>query len=246
MPAKKSFQEGTAVAEPMLASHPLVRAANFHNTPRARGSEFEEQLRHWSAHFSSVNEHELDDYLKTGVWPKAKPGLIVAMYNGYRNTYDVMRPLVERYGFVGWFFVPTAFVGTPAAEQADFVTTRTLKVIPNEYSDGRVALNWDELKELDRHHVIACHTRNHSKIVSQDPAVLEGEVVGPQRDFEAHLGHSVRSFASLSGAAYGDNAVADRLIDAAKYQFVFSNLKIQRLCDVNASAYPANGSHAKL
>ena len=238
MQSKKAFAEGVATTAPMLASHPLVRAANFHNTPRYREAEFEGQVKHWSQHFSSVNEQELDLYLQTGRWPKAKPGLIVALYNGYRNTYDVMRPLLEKYGFVGWYFVPTAFIGTPAAEQAEFVTTRTLKVIPHEYSDGRVALSWAELKAMDGRHVIACHTRNHRQIVSKDPRELQGEVVGPQRDFEANLGHAVRSFASLSGAAYGENDVADRLIDEAKYQFVFSNLKIQRLCAVDASAHP--------
>lgn len=245
MPSKTTFQEEAEVVERMLASRPLVRAANFHNTPRYREAEFEGQLKHWSQHFSSVNEHELDEYLQTGAWHKLKPGLIVGLYNGYRNTYDVMRPLLERYGFVGWYFVPTAFVSTPAAEQASFVTTRTLKVIANEYRDGRVALDWRELRELDRNHVVACHTRNHSQIITQNIQLLEGEVVGPQRDFEAHLGHAVRSFASLSGAAYGENEVADRLIKAAKYQFVFSNLKIQRLCDVNASAYPFMRAHAK-
>ena len=231
MQDKGTFHEEVLAVEPLLKGQPLIRAANFHNTPKYRTQEFDQQMRHWSTRFSSVNEQELDDYLATGVWHKPKPGLIVAMYNGYRDGYDVMLPLLERYGFVGWYFVPTAFVGTPAAKQKAFVGSRTLAIIRDEYVDGRYALNWSELKALDRKHVVACHTRNHSQLIYESAEGLSGEVIGPQKDFEAHLGHRVRAFASLSGGSYGERASTDRLIEEARYHFVFSNYKIQRVRD---------------
>ena len=245
MAEAKNFQEQASAEETLLRSKPLIRAANFHNTPKYREQEIEQQLQSWSKSFSSVNEDELDDYLATGRWYKSKPGLIVALYNGYRNGFDVMLPLLERYGFVGWFFVPTAFASEPAAQQTTFVASRTLKIIPKEYSDGRYALNWSELKALDHHHVVACHTRNHSQLVLDDPKYVENETVGPQQDFETRLGHRVRSFASLSGAPYGDNVLADRLIDEARYQFIFSNYKIQRILDAARHALPAEGSPSR-
>ncbi len=223
-----TFKEQAAAETPDLHSKPLIRAANFHNTPKYREAEFEEQLQRWSKAFSSVQEDELDTYLTTGRWNKPKPGLIIGLYNGYRNQYDIMLPLLERYGFIGWYFVPTAFASTPAAEQTTFVSTRTLKIIPREYADGRYALNWDELKQLDKRHVVACHTRNHAQ-VADDTAYLQNEIVAPQLDFEQHLGHRVRSFAWLSGSAYGDHPTSDRMIDEARYQFVFSNYKIQKV-----------------
>lgn len=229
------FKEQAIAEQSMLQSRPLIRAANFHNTPKYREREFEEQLQQWSESFSSVNEVELDAYLSTGVWPKAKAGLIIGLYNGYRNQYDIMRPLLERYGFVGWYFVPTAFASAPPGEQTAFVASRTLKIIPNEYSDGRYALDWEELKILDKRHVVACHTRNHAKL-ADDLAYLQNEIVGPQQDFEQHLGHRVRSFAWLSGAPYGDHPVSDRLIDAAQYQFVFSNYTIQKIRNATGHA----------
>ncbi|MEO7029961.1 MAG: polysaccharide deacetylase family protein [Acidobacteriaceae bacterium] len=225
----QQFRDEAAALEPLLATRPLIRAANFHNTPRFRAAEYDRQLQQWSRHFSSINEHDLDQYLTVGHWHKKKPGLIVAMYNGYRDNYDVIFPLLERYGFIGWFFVATGFVSTAVSEQPAFTTRHTLRTVANEYTDGRYALSWSELKELDRNHVIASHTRNHSKLATENPATLEGEIVGPQQDFEAHLGHRVRSFASLSGAPYGDQAEANRLIDTAGYQFIFSNFRIQRL-----------------
>ena len=245
MQSKRSFREEALSVEPMLKAYPLIRAANFHNTPRYRSEEIEQQIKEWSRDFSSVDEHELDDYLASGRWGKTKPGLIVAMYNGYRNGYDVMRPLLERYGFVGWFFVATAFVNTPAAEQKDFVTTRTLKIIKDEYSDGRYALNWEELKVLDRHHVVASHTRNHSQLLKEDTEGLAGETIGPQKDFETHLGHRVSAFASLSGAPYGEHAASDALIEAAQYRFVFSNYKIQRIRNASGKIHSVAEGRSK-
>jgi peptidoglycan/xylan/chitin deacetylase (PgdA/CDA1 family) len=224
-----TFREEAAALQPLLATRPLVRAVNFHNTPQMRAAQYDGQVKQCSKLFAPVDENDLDQYLTTGRWHKAKPGLIVALYNGYRDNYDVFLPLLERYGFIGWFFVPTAFVGTPVAEQPAFIARRRLTVVANEYADGRYALSWRELKELDRNHIIASHTRNHSQLATADPSALEGEIVGSQQDLEAHLGHRVRSFASLSGAPYGEHPEADRLIKAAGYQFVFSNLKIQRL-----------------
>ena len=230
------FREAAAVLQPLLESRPLIRAVNFHNTPHVRVAEYERQLKLYSQAFAPVAEDDLDRCLKTGRWHKPRPGLIVALYNGYRDNYDVFLPLLKRYGFVGWFFVATAFVGTPAAEQVAFIDRRKLKTVASEYPDGRYALSWAELKEMDRNHVIASHTRNHSQLMTEDPAALEGEIVGPQEDFQTHLGHRVGAFASLSGAPYGEYPKADRLIEAAGYRFVFSNLKIQRLPEAPAQS----------
>jgi len=226
-----TFREQAAAFEKLAATHPLVRAINFHNTPRARVAEYERQLKICSRHFSPVDEDDLDRYLRTGRWHKPKPGMILAFYNGYRDNYDVIFPLLERHGFVGWFFPSSGFVSTPPAEQLAFAALHTLRTVPNEYADGRYALSWSELRELDRAHVVASHTRNHARLALTNTAQLEGEIVGSQQDFERNLGHPVRAFASQSGAAYGEHTAADRLVDAAGYQFVFSNLKIQRLRD---------------
>lgn len=224
-----SFRQEAGALQPLLEQRPLIRTVNFHNTPKTRAAEYERQLAAYSAAFSPVNEDDLDQYLIRGHWQKPKPGLIVALYNGYRDNYDVFLPLLERYGFIGWFFVATTFVSTPTAAQPAFIALRKLRIVANEYADGRYALSWNEIKQLDRKHVIASHTRNHSQLISEDPSALEGEIIGSQRDLERNLGHPVSAFASLSGAPYGEYATADRLIEAAGYRFVFSNLKIQRL-----------------
>jgi peptidoglycan/xylan/chitin deacetylase (PgdA/CDA1 family) len=211
-----------------LSAGQYIRTVNFHNTPAYRVNEYERQLEHYARHFSSVTEDDLETVLTTGQWHKAKPGLILAFYNGYRNNVDVMKPLLERYGFVGWFFIPSEFVSTPPRLQKAFALEHTMRVL-DEYEDARVALSWDEVRELDKQHVIASHTKTHSRITFDATQDLEREIVGSQRDFERELGHFVKSFAWLFGSEYGVHEEADKYLHEAGYHYLFSNFKIQKL-----------------
>ena len=229
MNASPTFGEQAVRIEKMLASGPIIRAVNFHNTSRARAGQYDRELAHYSQVFSSVNEEELDEYLTTGRWRKPKPGLIIAVYEGYRNGYDVFAPLLERHGLIGWFFIITGFLNTAVGKQLAYAQSHEIDMETHEYPDGRYALTWEQVRELDRKHVIASHARSHTELATLDTATVEREVVGSQEDFEKHLGHKVRAFASLTGPPYGENPASDRLIAAAGYDFVFSNFKIQRL-----------------
>ena len=229
MSTPPTFRERAASVEKLLAADPLIRTVNFHNTSRAQADKYERQLAQYSQFFSSVNEAELDNYLTTGRWQKAKPGLIVAVYEGYRNGFDVLAPLLERYGFVGWFFIITGFLNSAVKDQVTFAGGHRIHMETREYPDDRYALTWDEVRKLDARHVIASHARSHTQLSSLDPAIAEREVVGSQEDFQKELGHKVRAFVSLTGPPYGENAATDRLVEAAGYDFVFSNFSIQRL-----------------
>lgn len=224
-----TFTERAAEIEQMFATHPVIRAVNFHNSSKAKVDDYDRQLAHYSQAFTSVNQDELDDYLATGTWTKSKPGLIVSIYEGYRNGYDVLLPLVEKHGFIGWFFVITGFVNSVIKDELPFALGHDIDMLTREYPDGRYALTWDELRQIDRKHVIASHTRSHQKLSSMPPGALREEIVGAQEQFRKHLGHPVRAFASLTGPAYGEHAPTDRLVNAAGYDFVFSNFRIQRI-----------------
>ncbi len=224
-----TFGERATELQKLFATHPLIRAVNFHSTSRSEAEHYDRQLAQYGRFFSSVNEEELDEYLTTGRWHKPKPGLIVSVFEGYRNSYDVLTPLIEKYGFIGWFWVITGFVNAPIPEQLTFAEHHDIDMLTHEYPDGRYALTWDELRQIGKKHVIACHTRSHTLLSQLEPAVQREEVVGSQEEFKKNLGHPVRGFVSLTGPAYGENPATDRLIDAAGYEFVFSNFRIQRV-----------------
>ncbi len=81
---------------------------------------------------------------------KPKPGLIVSVYEGYRNGYDVLLPLLERHGFIGWFFVITGFIDAPVKDQLQFALGHDIDMLTREYPDGRYALTWDQLRNWIR------------------------------------------------------------------------------------------------
>ena len=224
-----AFAQRAVAIERAFATHPLIRAVNFHNTSSAQVEQYERQLAQYSRSFSSVNQEELEEYLTTGKWNKPKPGLIVSVFEGYRNSFDVLTPLIEKYGFIGWYWVITGFINASIPDQRTFAEHHDIDMLTHEYADGRYALTWDELRQLDKKHVIACHTRSHTLLSQLSPDVRSQEVVGSQEDFRTNLGHPVRAFVSLTGPAYGENSATDSLIDAAGYDFVFSNFLIQRL-----------------
>ena len=58
-----TFRESADSIERKLATEPIIRTINFHNTSRARSDHYEGQIANYSRNFSSVNEQELNDYL---------------------------------------------------------------------------------------------------------------------------------------------------------------------------------------
>ena len=224
-----TFTERAAEIEQLFTTEPLIRAVNFHNAPKAKSDYYDRQLANYSQSFTSVNQDELDEYLVTGKWNKSKPGLIISIYEGYRNGYEVLLPLVEKHGFIGWFFVITGFINSPPKDELTFAMGHDIDMLTREYPDGRYALTWEELRKIDQKHVIACHSRSHQLLAPMSPSMLEEEIVGSQDQFRKHLGHPVRAFVSLYGPPYGEHAPTDRLVDRAGYDFVFSNFRIQRI-----------------
>jgi peptidoglycan/xylan/chitin deacetylase (PgdA/CDA1 family) len=224
-----TFQQRAAELEKDFAANPLIRAVNFHSTARVNAAHYERQLAEYQKSFTSVNEEELDHYLTTGEWLKSKPGLIISVFEGYRNSYDVLLPLIEKYGFIGWFSMISTFINTPIPDQLNYADHHDIDMLTHEYPDGRYAMTWDELREIDKRHVINSHSRNHTQLSLLPPDVQYKEVVGSQEDFNKELGRPVRGFVSLFGPAYGENPPVDKLIDQAGYEFVLSNYRIQRI-----------------
>ncbi len=229
MISNPEYQKSAAEIGELLATKPLIRALNFHNTSPERAHIFGRQLEWCGKHFSSVTEDDLDSYLRTGRWHKDRPGVILAFYEGYRNGYDIVRPMLERYGLTGWFFVITGFIEAAPADQLDYAMAHGIGIESRDYDDGRYALSWEELRDLDRTHVVASHALSHEEIAPMSQNEREAEVLGSQRTMQLELGHAVRTFVSRGGPAYGEHEAMDRLIDAAGYQFVVSGHRVQRL-----------------
>ena len=213
---------------------PWARALNYHDVPQRLAGAFEEQLRGFARQFVSVGPVELLA-LQAGVWPHPKPGLLLSFDDGLRSHVDVVAPLLEKYGFSGWFNVPVGFVDAPPAEQREFARAHRIDCDASELPDARIALSWDDLRRLDGPHEICCHTTSHRRLGPRlAPAELELEIAAAKRRLEEGLGHAVRGFAWVGGEEWAYTREAAEAIRAAGFQFSFmtNNAPIRPGCDL--------------
>ncbi len=217
----------------------VLRVINYHNTPASRADEYERHLASLAERFTSCTEQDVLDLFETGVWRKSSPGLVPVLFEGYRNNYEVGLPLIEKYGFAAWFFIPSAFLTVPVAEQRSFAEGHHIGLVDE---DGElIAMTWEQVRDAEaRGHVIASHTRHHAPLTHETPDhELEDEIVGSQREFIEHLGHPVRTFAWLYGSEYGSDPRADAYVHMAGYELLFSNFMLQRVRAPQASGPPS-------
>lgn len=216
-----------------MARSRAIRLVNFHATPRYREEEFRRQIATYAEMFEPITPANFAAAVE-GRWPHPRPGLMPALFEGYRDNVDVLLPILEEHGFTGWFFVPSAFLGVPDAEQRAYAAGHELHLPErDEYPDQRIALTWDEARAISRRgHVFACHTRTHAEVTPDTPqAVLEDEILAAKAEMQAELGAAAAPeiFCWLEGAALGLNPAADALLREAGFRYLFSNFKIQKL-----------------
>jgi hypothetical protein len=122
---------------------PYARALNYHDVPVSQAHAFEAQLRLFTRHFVPVGLAQLRE-LQRGDWRHEKPGLLLTFDDGLRTHADVVAPLLEKYGFTGWFNVPVGFVVTPVAEQRAFARGQLIdydaRGLAGERSRGRTCV----------------------------------------------------------------------------------------------------------
>ncbi len=214
-----------------LSEGAFVRVVNYHNTKFRDAANFEAEIAAFAQHFSPVSLQDLDAWFATGRWEKEKPGLIPAIFEGYRNHYDVIFPILEKYGFRGWFYVPAFFPDVPVEQQQAFCKSHRLRTTAqDEYPDGRYALSWDELRALGQNHEICCHTGTHFELDEESTdEELRREIVESKRRLEAEIGRAVDVFCWLGGKEYADYPRSHPYLKEAGYRYLTCNLKIQKL-----------------
>ena len=213
-----------------LATGRVFRLINFHATPSTRREDYRREIAACAGRFSSLSADALHQVMSGGAMP-AKPMLLPILFEGFRDNYDVILPILEDYGFKGWFFVPSHFLNVPPRHQRIFAARHSLDYGPDEYVGDRIALNWTELRDAHaRGHLVACHSRNHTALHPDTPDdVLHDEIVEAKEELEQGLGAAVDTFCYLFGAEYGLNPRADALLIQAGFRYLFSNFRLQKL-----------------
>lgn len=214
-----------------LINNSYIRVVNYHNTDPVDADRFEREVAAFAENFTSVSIADIDEFFETREWKKDKPGLIPAVFEGFRNQYDVYLPILEKYGFKAWYYIPSFFMDIPVSLQKRFTDFYDLTVYRDEvYPDGRYAMNWDEVKEIAKKHEICCHTGNHFQIHRDTPDFdMYREIVVAKKVLEEHIGRPVDVFCWLYGEEFSYNERGQQFLKEAGYRYVVSNLKIEKI-----------------
>ncbi len=199
-----------------------ARVINYHDMSSNMIDNFETQLKYYHSHFVNIGRAELDDLL-IGKWKSDRPGIIITFDDGFRSHAEYAAPLLEKYGFTGWFFLPTQFVDTPVKQQWDFAAEHDIIPYGSDFENDRIAISWEQVSALESQgHIIGCHTWNHQRLGAElSEKKLIKEIVKSKAFLEAKVGHEVDIFCWVGGEENAYSRDAATLIRKAGYHLSF-------------------------
>lgn len=112
--------------------------------------------------------------------------VILTFDDGYLDNYETVYPILQEFGFVGTFFIPTEFIDNNRAGY----------------------MNWTMIEEMAAAgHRFEPHSRTHPDLRARNDDYLIWEILGPQETLAAHIGYAPRYFAYPSGR-YDDKVLS--------------------------------------
>lgn len=198
-----------------------IRVVNYHSSQPHEMENFERQLQFYLKHYTPATYEDLEHFFKTGKWDKLKPGLIISFDDGLRENFDYAVPILEKYGFKGWFFIPAGLINASSEEQLQFIGKSEGKY-PHTYDDGRYFMTWDELKYLTKAHVLGCHTFTHHRMnVNDSETLLTKEISDAKQLMQEKLGAEVTIFCWVGGEEHTYTHAAAKKIKDSGYRYSF-------------------------
>lgn len=154
---------------------------------------FEEQLQYLQAQgYQSVMLTDIYETLTTGKPLPEKP-IVLTFDDGYKDAYTDALPLLQKYGFMGEFFL----LATPAHYEAP------------QY------LTWNDARAMaDAGMSMQAHGRDHYDLTARPYEFLVYQILGAREAVEAHTERPVRFFCYPSGR-YDDATIA--VVESAGY-----------------------------
>jgi peptidoglycan/xylan/chitin deacetylase (PgdA/CDA1 family) len=139
--------------------------------------------------------------------PPARRTVAVTFDDAYRSVIRLARPILDRLGFPGSVYVPTAFAGSERPLSWPGIDQWT----GTEHEHELVPMTWDELRELaDAGWEVGSHTRTHPHLTELGDEELASEL----RDSRAECADAMRRPCETLAYPYGD--VDERVVAAAR------------------------------
>jgi peptidoglycan/xylan/chitin deacetylase (PgdA/CDA1 family) len=139
---------------------------------------FEAQLHYlFREGYQTVTLADVHARLTTGKPLPARP-IVLTFDDGYKDAYTIVTPLLQKFGFVGEFFV----LATPAHYEAE------------------PYLSWNEMQEMAADGMsMQAHGRDHVDLTNRSYDFLVYQILGAREAVEAHTGAPVHFFCYPSG-----------------------------------------------
>jgi len=104
--------------------------------------------------------------------------VVITIDDGFKNNYTYAYPVLKKYDYPATIFLITNLIGT----------------------DDNF-LNWEEIKEMDKHNIsFGGHTKNHVYLPSVDKEdILWDEIAGCKTVIEGYIGHPIDYFCYPAG-----------------------------------------------
>ncbi|XNJ91970.1 polysaccharide deacetylase family protein [Vibrio cyclitrophicus] len=206
-----------------LSKNKLIYVVNYHDTPQRLSANFEEQLKFYQKNFRNIDSNSLDEFFEeSDVKSYSKPGIIISFDDGLASNMEVASPLLEKYGFTGWFFIPTGFVECNTKEQRIFLEANSIAFSKGTTAEQRLAMNWDEVKYLNKNHVIGCHTKSHCRLNADlENEIIVEEISASKIHLETVLGEPVNVFCWVGGEEWSYSHKASEEIKKNNYKYSF-------------------------
>jgi peptidoglycan/xylan/chitin deacetylase (PgdA/CDA1 family) len=181
---------------------PYILAVNYHSTPEETVDNFEQQIRWFSDNYENVNHEKLASFLE-GKWTSKRPGLMIHFDDGILNNATIAAPLLQKYGFTGWFQVITDYLDNPAV---------------TDYS----TMSWEQAKDLMQNgHEVCSHSCTHKRLNSKLTDIeIEHEVIGSYRRFAEKMGIPPFAFCYPGGEMDSYDSRAVRMVKQY-YKYAF-------------------------
>jgi len=222
----------------LFNQHGTIRIVNYHDVAPDEIAQFEKHLEFFQRNFYKVSMDDFENFLNGTMTKHNKPGLLLSFDDGLRSHFEVVAPLLQKWGFSGLFLVPSEFLQVPRDEQMKYIERHRIdsKAITHKYPDGRVSMTIDEVRLLAKTHGVVCHTHSHRRLgrgISLSAA--EYEIKHSKETLERMTGVEIKGFGWVGGELLSYSAEAASIIKRLKFRYALitkaglNNKKTRRL-----------------
>lgn len=174
-----------------------IRVVNYHEIYKNEISQFEEHLQLFGKLFENCNYEDFKKFLAGEKVFYNKPGIMITFDDGFVGNYMNAAPLLEKYGFSGYFFVSYGLL-----DQDKYMSKEQI------------------LGLRDRGHYIGSHTYTHHRMNLKDnEEVLQHEIFESKIALQRLMGTEVEIFCWVGGEKGTYTRCAFEKIKEAGYRY---------------------------